>query len=657
MKKTYFVVILFLTGAFLVPAFAAEQVRVTTVFDKRTVNVAEEIKLTIRIAGGQANVLRPRIPSVDFLESYYTGRANQFTFINGRSANTTSFSYVLVPKRAGKFMLPPIEVEVDNQIFRTDPIEIEVLGASSGSSPVSSGAPAGPAASQTALRPPPFAGSSAPGPAGPFTGQVSAGSVQKPMTPTVTPETEKNIFLNIFADKHEAYPNEQILLTYSVYTRVSARAEQFEKDPNMGGFWVEEIPIEKEYQPAKVIFDGLQYLKADVKRLAVFPTTTGTFEIDPGVFRATIKKEAQQSGLFDDFFDESFFGGSFFAQREAKLLTAKPLKLVVRPFPDQGRPADFSNMAGQFEMMSSVDKKVVKQNEPVILSLVIEGEGNIEMIERPKIPELRDVKIYDSDSSTELAKYRGGVRGKKSFEVTLIPTAAGDFEIPPLTFSYFDPRKGSYQTLRTPAYQIYVTPGPAVPLPETLKNLGAAGDLKKKIERESRDIHFIKEGFSLREKGFRGGGLEKFFLAVNGALSLSGFFLFIRRRHEDKLDKNVALKRSRYAPQSARKGIALLKKLRASHKPEGIKRFFEEAPRVMNSYFADKFNVSAQGLMFYDIEKRLLEKEMDAARVEALRAFYETCDLVRFTSSGIADARRDELIKVIQDMIDFLEKK
>lgn len=643
-------------GAFLAPAFAAEQVRVTTVFDKRTVNVTEEIKLTIRIAGGQANVLRPRIPSVDFLESYYTGRANQFTFINGRSANTTSFSYVLVPKRAGKFMLPPIEVEVNNQIFRTDPIEIEVLGGSSGSSPVSSGAQARLAASQTAFQPPPFAGSSVPGPAGPFTGQVPAGSVQKPVTPTVTPETEKNIFLNIFADKHEAYPNEQILLTYSVYTRVSARAEQFEKDPNMGGFWVEEIPIEKEYQPEKVIFDGLQYLKADVKRLAVFPTTTGTFEIDPGVFRATIKKEAQQSGLFDDFFDESFFGGSFFAQREAKLLTTKPLKLVVRPFPDQGRPADFSNMAGQFEMMSSVDKKVVKQNEPVILSLVIEGEGNIEMIERPKIPELRDVKIYDSDSSTELAKYRGGVRGKKSFEVTLIPTAAGEFEIPSLTFSYFDPRKGNYQTLKTPAYQIRIIPGPAVSLPESLKNLESSGGLKKKIERESRDIHFIKENFPLREKG-AGPAVARFLSIINGVLSLGGLLFFIRRRHEDKLEKNVALKRSRYAAQYARKGIALLKKLRVSSRPEDIRKFFEEAPRIMNAYFADKFNVSAQGFMFYDIEKRLLEKEMDTAKIEALRAFYETCDLVRFTSSGIADARCDELIKVIQGMIDFWEKK
>lgn len=641
--RTYFILALLLSGFFAGPVLAEDQVRVTTVFNKRTASVTEEIKLTIRIGGAKANILRPRIPSVDFLDSYYTGRTNQFTFINGRSENTTSFSYVLVAKRPGKFQLPPIEVEVDNQIYRTDPIEIQILDNSPGVN------------SQTLAT---AAGSPAPPqPTSPLTGQIPAGSVQKPITPMVTADTDKDIFLNITADKREAYPNEQILLTYSVYARVPTRPEQFEKEPNMSGFWVEEIPLEKDYQPERVVFDGLQYVKGDVKRLAVFPTSTGAFDIDPGVFRATVKKEQNASSLFDDYFDESFFGGSFFAQREPKLLTAKPLKLVVRPFPEQGKPADFSNMAGQFEMMSSVDRKLVKQNEPVNLSLVIVGEGNIEMIERPQVPELRDVKVYDSDSSTELTKYRGGVRGRKSFEITLIPTAAGDLEIPPLKFSYFDPIKGRYQTLKTPVYQIKVLPGPAVPLSESLKNLGGGADMKKKIERESRDIHFIKENFKLPEEGRGSRKKARMFLYLNAALSLAGLFLFLRSRYEDKLDKNVALKRSRTAAQSARKGIGLLKKLSASSREADHRRFFEEAPKILNAYFADKFNVSAQGLTVYDIESRLLERGAEAERLESLRSFYDSCDRVRFTSSGIPAVQREDLIRTLQGMMAFLEKR
>ncbi len=625
-------------------AVADDKVKVTTIFDKRTVDINDEIKLTIRISGAQTNVLRPRVPHLDSFESYYTGRSNQFTFIDGRSESTTSFSYVLIPKRAGKFTLPPIEVDIDNEIYRTDPIDLEVLGRGSQTSalpPGPSGRGAMPSSSQAPF-PQPGMGSSV---------------IQKPLVQTVTPETERDIFLNTFADKVEAYPNEQILLTYSVFTRVSARAERFEKDPNLNGFWVEEIPIERDYQPEKIIFGGAQYVKADVRRLAIFPTTTGTFEIDPGIFRATVKRESHPSSVFDDFFDESFFGGSFFSRREQKLLTAAPLKIVVRPLPEQGKPADFSGMIGQFRMTSGIDKRSVKQNEPIILTISIEGEGNIEMIERPKIPESKDIKVYDSDSSTELSKYRGGLRGRKTFEVTLIPTAAGEFEIPSLVFNFFNSRQGTYEILKTTPYQIKVRPGPPVPLPEVLAKAGADKSLKKKIELESRDIRFIKENFDLKSRRVELKDVIRLILIFNSFLTVLCLILFSRSKYEARLDQDLPMKRSRYAFRVAQKGLKSLKRLSSASKDGSRKKFFEEAPKVLNNYFADKFNLSPQGLTLYEIETRLEEKGLDRANLESLKAFYEMCDRIRFTSSDVPQIRSEELLKVMQSMIHFLEKQ
>lgn len=625
---------------------ADDEVKVTSVFDKRTVDLNGEIKFTLKISGGRANVLRPRIPQLDAFESYYTGRTNQFTFINGRSENTTTFNYVLVPKRAGKFTVPPIEVDVDNQIFRTDPIELEVLGYASSTSVRTVGTQPGGTQGPSPLPSPPAAA----GPQAPFS------SVQKPTAAAVTPETEKDIFLNIFADKLQAYPNEQILLTHSIYTRLPARAEDFEKEPNLSGFWVEEIPIERDYEPEKVIFEGLQYVKADVSRLAIFPTRTGTFEIDPGVYRATVKKETRPSSLFDDFFDESFFGGSFFSRRELKLLTTRAVRIVVRSFPDQGKPADFGGMAGQFDLRAELDKRAVKQNEPIVLTLTIEGEGNIEMIERPRIPELRDVKIYDSDSSSEISRYRGGVRGKKTFEVTLIPTTAGTFEIPSLSFSYFDPRQNTYRTLHTPPYQVSVSPGPAVPLPASLEALEGAKDLKKKIERESRDIHFIKENLDLRRRWLRAEDFSKGLWVANALLSMASAFLFVRRKREEKLERNVALRRSRYASRSAQRSLKWLRKLAVSSREDDHRKFYEEAPRILNQYFADKFNLSAQGLTLLTLERLLAERGVGGHDLDSLRAFYEMCDRVRFYAAEIPQVRREELLSVMKSMIDFMEK-
>jgi hypothetical protein len=622
----------------LVSALAEEQVRVAAIFDKRAARVQEEIHLTIRITGSRANVLKPRVPVLEDFESYYTGRTNQFTFVNGNSQNTTQFNYVLIPKKTGRFSIPPIEVEVDSTVFTTDAIEIEVL------------AGAGGAQTLPAAQLPPMAQPASP------QAFSQAPPIQKPVPQVSRLASGQDIFLNVSVDKREAYANEQILMTFSVYTRVSARAEQFEKDPNFTGFWVEEIPIEKDYQPERVIYGGLEYVKADVRRIAVFPTTTGILEMDPGVFRVTVKKESRPSSLFDDFFDESFFGGSFFARRETKLLTADPVKIAVRPLPQQGKPADFSGMVGSFQITSSVDPKSVKQNEPVLLTLAIEGEGNIETLERPKIPELKDVKMYDTDTSSQLLRVQGGVRGRKQFEVTLIPTRPGEVEIPPLSFSFFDPRQRNYQTLKTPPYRLQVAPGPAVPLPEGLETGPSRGELRKSVEVEGRDIHFIKENFPLEKKS--GGPIALgILLAWDALLTVVAALLFGRSKYEERFFPNAALKRSRYALKAAQKALRGLEKLARSRSEENRRAFYEEASKILDQYFADKFNLSAQGLTFEDIRARLAEKTSEPARLEDLRAFYEVCHRVRFASAQAVDVRPEEILRVMRETIAFVEKK
>ena len=48
---------------------------------------------------------------------------------------------------------------------------------------------------------------------------------------------------------------------------------------------------------------------------------------------------------------------------------------------------------------ATIDKNEVPQNEPVTMKLVIEGEGNIETLNKPTLPELDEFKIYDADTS------------------------------------------------------------------------------------------------------------------------------------------------------------------------------------------------------------------------------------------------------------------
>ncbi|HNV86880.1 MAG TPA: BatD family protein [Candidatus Omnitrophota bacterium] len=633
---------------------ANEQVKVLPILDKRTVELGDQIQLSIRIVGAQNNLLRPRLPDIEGFDSFFQGRSNQFTFTNGQSESTTTFNYVLVPNRAGSFTLPPIEVEVDNQVFRTDSIALRVTGTqpaqNSGYPPPRS--PAGTSGRTSSAGPSPV--QSAPA--------YSAGS---PAIPAVNPNVAKasvplnadqDIFMRVTADKQEAYVNEQILLTYSIFTRYSTRAEQFEKDPNLSGFWVEELPIEKNYQPEKIVLGGLQYLKADVRRLAVFPTTTGVLEIDPGVYRATVRKENRSSSIFDDFFDDSFFGGSIFARRETKLLGANPVKITVRPLPEQDKPEDFTGMVGQFQMEASIDKRSVKQNEPIRMTLFIEGQGNMEMVTRPNIPELPDFKVYDTDSSNQFVKDRQGVRGRKVFEITFIPTSAGDLEIPSMSFNYFDPRQSQYRILKTQPYQIKVSPAPYTPLPD-LTGRESGEDLRKTLKLERADIHFIEEGFDPAQGKGRTGTIIRILFAVNVLLTLFSAFFLTRRLIEERLNRDVAFKRSLFARSTLQKGLRGLKKLAHAKSPVEQRKYFDSAAKILNQYFSDKFNLSAQGITIDEIQSRLEEKGFGAEKIERIKAFYHLCDEVRFTSGKIPEIRMGEFLKLTDAVTAFLERK
>src|SRR3989338_1930289 len=113
MKRTLpFLLFLLLAAA---STLKAEEVSVTSTFDKRSVEVNEEVHLTIRINGAQGNIQAPRLPSFQGFDTFYTGRASHVTFVNNVSSSSVEFSYVLVPKAAGRFSLDPIEVVVGGQ--------------------------------------------------------------------------------------------------------------------------------------------------------------------------------------------------------------------------------------------------------------------------------------------------------------------------------------------------------------------------------------------------------------------------------------------------------------------------------------------------------------------------------------------------------------
>jgi len=626
----FLAVISFLSG---IPTARALEPQISVVFQSNQSGVGEEMPLTVRVAGVKGNVQAPRIPVPAGVESFYTGRSSNLSFVNGISSSSVEFSYVLVGRRPGKYNIPAIDVSVEGQVYKSQPLQFEITGS---------------AASATA--PSPQAPMPAPQPSG---GQQQP--VQEPPATYVPADT--NIYVAAAVDKTTVYPNEQVLLTYSLFTRYDTRYEGFGEEPEMSGFWIEEFPPEREIRRETVRVNGKQYVKAEIRQIALFPTAPASYQIKPGTLKASIRQEQQQgSSVFDEFFNDSFFSGSgFFSRRENRLLKPAPIQLTVIPFPEQGKPGNFNGAVGNFRMTATIDQTAVKQNESVTVIIQIEGEGNIETLKQPGIPDMEAFKVYESDSKSDLFKNGFVIGGKKTFEIVFIPLEAGDQLIPKLSFSFFNPRTKQYQTLFTPAFPLKVAVSKETSaLPKGLENDAA---FKKEVKKEGDDIQYIRDQLGNEKIIGMPGRILMGTLAADVLISLLFVLGLMRTRREELFSKDTALRRRKLAKQTAMSRMGTLKKHSRSDKPEDVISFFNELDKVLTQYLSDKFNLSAFGSTRHHFESEL-KKSLGLSHdlhVEIAK-IYALCEEARYGAGQIQHEFRTQAIETLKRTIAVLEK-
>ena len=149
--------------------------------------------------------------------------------------------------------------------------------------------------------------------------------------------------------------------------------------------------------------------------------------------------------MFEDFFGRS---EQFNVYTDAEGIN-------VLPLPVEGQPDSFSGAIGDFSIAVTSDSQKGKVGEPIMLSLELNGTGNFDRINGPKLPENGAWRSYEPESKLETVDDLE-LRGRKRFDYVLIPQLAGPLELPEVAFSYFNPNTKSYVTLDSPPLKIQV---------------------------------------------------------------------------------------------------------------------------------------------------------------------------------------------------------
>ena len=126
-----------------------------------------------------------------------------------------------------------------------------------------------------------------------------------------------------------------------------------------------------------------------------------------------------------------------------------PRRLTVRPLPVAGRPPTFVNAIGSgYALDVQASRTVVRVGDPVELTVRLRGDGPLLGLSLPSLGGAGGLP------ATHFTVPEGSVAGEidqetnsKRFTFTVRVKSAEVREIPPLSFSFFDPAVGDYRTI------------------------------------------------------------------------------------------------------------------------------------------------------------------------------------------------------------------
>ncbi|MCW9094475.1 MAG: BatD family protein [Ignavibacteriaceae bacterium] len=573
----------------------------TASVDETTVSDNERFQVSFTFSGSSINDLSKFSPP-SFENFTVLSGPNQSTsiqIINGAQSASLTYSFVIQAKSVGIFSIGSASIEQNGTTYKSDPLKITVI-------------------------------------------KGTAKPQRKNDNSQISnEEIAKNLFIKTTVDKTRVYKGEQVTVTYKLYTRLSIAAQMsVNKLPQYQGFWAEELETPNNISFRTEVVGGKQFRMGVLKKAALFPTQTGTLEVTPFELNVPVQIKKQKSrSIWDDFFNDPF-GRSEVIEFNAK---SNVVKIEVEPLPP-GQPGSFNGAVGDYSFDAKLNNTTTKSNEPLTLNVNISGTGNIKLLDMPEINFPNGFEKYEPKVSEDINR-KSTISGTKKGEYLFVPRVVGIREIPPIEFSYFNPKKKKYVTLKSQKFTIDIKPG------DKLASTGGVG--KEDIKQLGEDIRFIKTSYNDIEKqesyifnstGFLIAGALPFLLSIG----LIGW-----KRRYDKLHGNVVLLRYQKAQKVAKNRLKLAKKLMDT---QNYKEFYTELSSALFGYLEDKLHIPKSEFTVERASDDLRNKNVSDHLLSELKASAEKCEFVRFAPGAEKSTAMKEMYDEIADVIINLEK-
>ena len=391
----------------------------------KNIDISESFTFTIKIKDIDMD---PEVDISPMLDNFSViigpNIGSEYKFINGKKSTSRSISWTIIAQKVGKLKIPKLEVILGGKKYFTDEVTMNV-------------------------------------------------------SKKTIDESIGDMFLNIEVSDLDVRVGEQVIVTYTFFTRIASKVLSTEF-PKYKNFWVEKLfdPAGQQITPDAwndIEINGYKYKSIKMYEVALFPLSEGLFDLNSMIMK--IETKEKDPGLRRLFWDDPFFD-TFSQRTKARILVSELKTIKVSTLLNQ--PKNFTGAVGSFSVSSSISSEDVENGTPMTFYLRLKGEGNLDNIGRPDIKFPDNFDIFDG----EIVKERDitdSVSGTITWEYNLIPRKEGNYTIEKVIIPFFDTKIDSWNSVTSKSIKLNVT-----------KSSYIKKNINNNLLIDNKDIRYIK---------------------------------------------------------------------------------------------------------------------------------------------------------------------
>jgi len=501
------------------------------------------------------------------------------TFINGKGSTSYSIVYNVKAKKPGNYTIGSATAKVNGKELRTKPFPIQV--------------------------------------------------VKKKKLPAGTVSTEDDFFVRVEPSTTTARIGQQITVDYKLYTKVNIESYDMGEDPEYKGFFAQDIR-QFSYRTMQEEIDGEMFATKIFKRVALFPQQAGLLTIEPMSLRLGKSEPGRRRSFFFN---------------EVKYIPYQvdSVNINVVPFPADSIPPNFSGAVGNYEMKASVNNRNLSTDDAMVITMSIEGNGDLKRIISPKMDLGENFEVYEPRILEETTFEKSGeIYGRKILEYQALPLQPGNYSVQP-RFTYYDTDSLDFVTLGVNPLQVNVKKGRKKPT----SNIAEKGITKAEFLPVKTETTFSEKG-----KFFFGSPLF-WVLTMLPFLFLGGALVYRQKLiREGSID--LELLKMQRAQKVAVQKLSQAEQFMTSQNSKG---FYDEVSRASFGYVCDKLKIPISELSKANIQDKLQSLDVSQNHIDSFIKIIKTCEMALFAGMDNSaamqetyDSAKEVIVKIEEEL-------